>query len=262
MIINAYFTDGFFDWAKLFIESFAFYNGYDYKMILHTKDLKNKQIKKLYDLYENLEVRNSKIDWKSLEKRSGLNAGELDKFKKTTENKKVNKNIRVWKLMIAGDDRVKTIYELLKELPEGEHVAHFDIDTFVTGDLSNLLEFVKKNDFCTKYRIEKQIRRKGKVFRPNRATLIYFMGFTVNERSKKFMETWIKYIDKVPPIERKKGYGQTSCYYAYLDMIKDKNFKTGDIKHYKKWANSNKGDKKSLCERYRKKFEEIKANNG
>lgn len=257
MIIHAYFTDGYFDWAKLFVESFAFHNDNNYKIILHSKDLKESQINELYKLYNNLEVRNEKINWDDLEKKSGISKKNLKQFKSKTEKEKVNQNIKVWKLMIAGDDRIKTIYNLLKETPENDHVAHFDIDTYITGNLEDLFNFVKENDFCTIYRIKKQIRKRGLV-RPHRATLINFMGFTVNKKSKKFMKTWINYIDKVHPAERTKGYGQTSCYYAYLDMIKNKDFKTGDIKKYRNWASAQKGGKNMLYEKYRKDFEERK----
>jgi len=261
MIINAYFTDGYYDWGKLFLDSFAYHNGQDYKMILNTKDLNKKQIDGLYKSYKNLEVKNEELDWDHLEKISGIKKSQLSKWKNITEKQKVNKTIRAWKLMIAGDDRIKTIRDLLYELPEGEHVAHFDIDTYVTGNMTDLFEFVKQNDFCTRLRIEKQIKRKGKVFRENRATLIYFQGYSINKKGKEFIDTWIKYIDKVNPANRQKGYGQTSCYYAILDMWKKygkDGFRCNDTKKLQKWANANKGDKKGLVKRYREKFEQLK----
>jgi len=258
MIINSYFTNGYFEWGKLFVESFAYHNGTDFQMILNTKDLNKKQINELKSLYPNLEVINEKLDWNMLAKKSGTSVKQLKDYKSVTEKQKVNVNNKVWKLMIAGDDRIKTVNKLLNTLPEGEYLAHFDIDTYVTGNLSELFDFVKVNDFCTKYRIKKQINRRGNVFKENGATLIYFMGFTVNDMSKEFMTRWIKHINKVPPIKRQKGYGQITCYYAYLEMIKNPNFRTGDINPYKKWAFANKGSKTKLYEKFRNSFEKLK----
>jgi len=260
MIIHTYFTNGYFNWATLFIESFKHHHGEKYKMVIDAVDINDKQANKLKQLYNNIDIRVIKLNWNELQKKSGVNKNVLNRYKTTTENKKVNANNKVWKLMIAGDHRIKKINQLLLELPDGEHIAHFDIDTYVTGNMEELFDFVRKNDFCTRYRIEKQIKRKGRVFRENRATLIYFQGYTVNDRSKKFMERWIHYIDNKEPKKRNKGFGQSTCYWAYLDMKKDKNFKTGDTKQYQKWGNANKGSKNSSYNKFRKSFEQIRIN--
>lgn len=261
MIINAYLTDGYLDWGKIFVKSYTYHNGSDDKMILLTRNLNNKQIKSLYDLRKNIEIRNIDLDFKKLSKRAKVEKDKLLSYKKETEKVKVSGNNKVWKLMIAGDERIKAIYNLMKEMEEGDHLFHVDIDTYVLGKFDKLIEETKKNDFSTIFRINKQIRRRGKVFRENRATLICVMGFTINKYSKEFMKRWIHYIDKVPPIARKKGYGQTSCYYAVKDISKKyPNFKWGQFRDKKKrlWMNANKGSKSETLKSAIKHFKELK----
>lgn len=264
MIINCYFTDGYFDWGKLFVESYKYHNGEDKRMILFTKNLKGKQIKELESLYKNIEVRNENLSLDKIANKANISKKELIKFKNQTEKVKVNSNNKVWKLMIAGDNRIKNIYSLLKEIPENEHVLHFDVDMYITGKLDKIMEEVRKNDFTTRFRIKKQIERQEKVHKPNRATLIYIQGYTVNKKSLDFIQTWIKHIDKIEPSKRPKGYGQTTCYYAYLDMNKKyKDFKWGQIEGnlMSFYKSANKGSKSNNLRNFRKHFENLIKNN-
>lgn len=255
MIIHSYFTDGFFDWSRLFVESFAYFNGTNHKIILDTRDLKKNQIKELENLYSNIEVRNLKLDWDEIEKKANISKKELENYKWKTENKKVNENIKIWKLLISGDYRIKTLNNLIHELPEGENLVHFDVDTYIDGDLSEMFEFIKNYDFSVRFRIKKPLKD---IFKENKAIKNGVMGFTVNNKSKEFMKKWVEHIDKVPPLERHKGFGQTSCYYAYLDMTNDKNFKVGELYDFKNWKDANQGNKDKSLIKYREIFENVK----
>ena len=262
MIINAYFTNGYLGWGRLFLESFAYHNGQEKKMILNTRNLTKKEINGLYPLYKNLEVRNTDFNFKQMAKRAGVSVQTLINYKRVVESNKVHKDNRVWKLMVAGDDRIKTIYGILNEMDEGDCLVHFDIDTYVQGNLDKLFEISRNNYFTSIFRIDKQIKRRGKVFRENRAILICVMGFTIGKYSKEFVKRWIHYIDKVPPVKRQKGYGQTSCYYAYKDMNKKyKDIKWGQVrgvKEAKRWMNANKGSKSQLLNKAIKHFNGVK----
>ena len=260
-IVNVYFTNGFLKWGKLFIESYTYYNGIDDKMVVFTRNLNKKQINGLYKLRDNIEIENKNLNLELLSEKAGIDKNKLVSYKRETEREKVSGENKVWKLMIAGDDRIKQIYELMNELNEGDHILHFDADTYIQRNVSNFWDELQRNDFSTIFRINKQIRRRGKVFRENRATLICVMGFTVNENSKRFMKSWIDYIDKVPPSKRSKGYGQTSCYYAWRDMNNEiKDFRWGQFRDKKRstWMNANKGYKDQLLVKARKDFDEIR----
>jgi len=243
VIINSYLTDGYFEWGKIFIKSYTHFNGEDDEMVIFTKDLKSDQIKELTSLRKNIEIRNSKIDYNDLSRKMGISKEKLMMFKNITENKKTNTGIKIWKNYIADDDRIKSIYSLIKEMDEGDNLFHADIDTCVTGSFERILKITKENDFSTIFRIDKQINRKGFVYRENRAVLMCVMGFTVNDKVKDFMDRWIYYIDKIPLQKRGKAHGQKACYQAYVDINKKyPNFKWGQMRsNNREWLNANKG---------------------
>jgi len=260
-IVNVYFTDGYIEWGKLFIKSYTYHHGEDDLMIVFTRNLNNNQIREVANLRGNIEIRNKNLNFDKLSKNAGINKNILIRYKSETESEKVSTSNKVWKLMIAGDDRIKQIYELINERDEGDNILHFDADTYIQKNVSELWKELKQNDFSTIFRINKQIKRRGKIFRENRATLICAMGFTVNDRCKEFVKRWIYYIDKIKPSQRKKGYGQTSCYYAYKDMNKKyKDFKWGQFrdKRGKLWMNANKGHKDKLLVKAQHNFKSVK----
>lgn len=260
-IVNVYFTDGYIEWGKLFIESYTYHHGEDDKMIIDTRNLSNKQQREIFGLRNNVSVRNVDLNFKDMAKNAGVEEGRLIGFKREVEKEKVSMGNKVWKLMVAGDDRIKQIYKLINGLNEGDNILHFDADTYIQKNTEEFWKELKENDFSTIFRIDKQISRRGKVYRENRATLICAMGFTVNDRCKEFMRRWMYYIDKVSPPQRDKGYGQTSCYYAYKDMNKKyKDFKWGQFrdKRGKMWMNANKGHKDQLLKKAQENFRRIK----
>jgi hypothetical protein len=226
MLIHSYFTEGYFSWGKLFIESLKKSNGEENQLIISTRNLDQKRIDALYNLYKNLEVRNDNFNYNQMSKRAKIGQGKLMNFKNETENIKVNVNNKVWKLMVAGDDRIKEVKKIIGEF-DGELVLHFDIDSYIIRPLDPWIKIVEENDFTSIFRIKRQVQKFGHVKRHNHAICICFQGYNVNEKCRKFMDKWIANIDAVNPPERPKGFGQTTIYHAYLDM-KDE-LKWGDI---------------------------------
>jgi hypothetical protein len=219
MIIHSYFTEGYFGWAKLFIKSLRKTNGDDLNVVLSTRNLDDRRSEEIFKLYPNLTIINKNLDYKSMAKKAKVNPETLLSYKNQVETLKINNENKVWKLMIAAEDRLKEIAIILNKF--NSPVLHVDIDTYVKKDITPILKTVEKNDFTTRWRIEKQIRRDGFVKYENRATLISVQGYNGSDNSKMFLDVWIKHLCKVPPHKRQAGFGQTSCYYAYLDL-KDK----------------------------------------
>jgi hypothetical protein len=264
MIIHAYFTDGYYPWGEFFTRTLKHSNGEDNKLILSTRNLQERKIKNLKNIYKNIEVINKDLNYTKLARRAGINEGLLMSYKNQTEITKVSDSNKVWKLMIAAEDRMKEVRSIHNSLPEGECFLHLDIDTYIREPLDPLFELIRNNDFTTKFRIQKQMRRHGVLRFENKATLISVQGYTVNEKSKKFLDKWIEHLVKVPPPNRPKGFGQTSCYYAYLDMKNELSW--GDISGRGflssiggsdgviLWG-ANKGPKSGTLKRYKQNFE-------
>jgi hypothetical protein len=214
MIIHSYFTEGYYGWAKLFIESLKKTNGTGLKVILSTRNLYHEYIEELCGMYPNLSCLDGKLSYDKMAKRINVDKDTLLRYKNEVETIKVNKNNKAWKLMIAAEDRLKEIYKVLNIWKEP--ILHVDIDTYVTKDISPILKVVEENDFTTRWRFEKQIKRDGYVKYENRATLISVQGYKGNDKSITFLKDWIDILCKVPPAKRPTGFGQTSCYRAYL----------------------------------------------
>lgn len=225
MIIHSYFTEGYFEWAKLFVNSLKKSNGEDFRVILSSRNLDEKRSDELRKLYDDITIINKNLNYDQMAKKAKIDKDTLLKYKNQIETKKVNKNNKVWKLMIAAEDRLKEIRYILKlfNLP----VLHVDIDTFVKRDITPILKTVVSHDFTTRWRIDKQMKREGYVRYENRATLISVQGYNGSENSKKFLDRWIEHLCNIPPHDRVTGFGQTSCYRAYLDYKDHMSF--GDV---------------------------------
>jgi hypothetical protein len=208
MIIHAYLTNGFFPWAKFFMESYKFHNGVDKKIILSTFDLNKEQIDSLYNTYPNLEVQNSTFNIEQMSKKSGVPFKTLLKYKDQIERKHVNEKNKVWKLMVAGDSRIKCVRDIVKSNMNEDYIVHCDIDMYIRSPLNDLFEFIKDYDIAMRLRLDSKINRK---------VWITIQCYKPSKISLDFLNRWIKYIDDVKPLKRVKGYGQTSCYYAYKE---------------------------------------------
>lgn len=260
MIIHSYFTEGYFGWAKLFVRSLKKTNGDEIELILSSRNLPQPKVNELLKLHGNITIINSDLNYDKMAKRAKINKETLLKYKNEVETKKVDKNNKVWKLMIAAEDRLKEIYDVL-ENNKGEPLLHVDIDTYVKKDITPILETVMNNDFTTRWRIEKQIKRDGHVKYENRATLISVQGYNGSDNSVKFLKTWIDHLTNVPPHKRPAGFGQTACYRAYLDWKDIMSF--GDIPpeflspqgHGKGilWG-ANKGNKEDVLKEYKNEY--------
>ena len=211
MIIQAYLTDGFYPWAEFWLESLRRWHP-NIPVIFSTRNLSKQQIETL-SKDKNVDVQNEELTYAKLAKRANLDINKMMDFKKQVETVHVTDKNKIWKLMISADDRVKSVYKILKQV-EGktDYLMHIDIDMYFRQPLDDLFQIIKSHDISMRFRLKSK---------ENRKVLGSLQGFKIGQKSLKFMETWIKYIDNLAPVNRPLGYGQTSCYYAYRDMINE-----------------------------------------
>ena len=209
MIIHSYLTSGFFPWAKLFLESYKYHNGSETTIILSTRNLPGENVEKLESLYENLIVQNSNFNMHEMAKKAQMPVRKLVQLKKQVEEKHVTEKNKVWKLMIAADDRVKSVLDVIKEYRTQDYMLHFDIDMYFRNDLKDLIAFMRKHDISIRLRLQSKLNRK---------TMIGIQGYKINKTTIAFLKKWISYVESIPPHRRPLGYGQSACYYAYRDF--------------------------------------------
>ncbi len=213
MICHAYFSDGMKKLAQCFVRSFKEHNP-NRLLVLTSRDLKFEESASIKQGFKNIVIENSSYDYPLLAAKAGLTVAQLKQYKSQIENRYVSTKNKVWKLMIAAEDRPRALFDVMMRYKSD--VLHFDIDTLVLRDISDMKEKLNNHDLCMLIR-EEFHQIKGRI-------TISTIGAAYNGRTEKFFKRWFKHLDDVPPAERPIGYGQTSCYYAYLELLKEVKF--------------------------------------
>lgn len=209
-MIHAYLTDGFFDMAVIFLKSLKKTNGYRRHVVLSTRDLADDQIDYLHKIYTNLTVENERLDWRYLARVSLTPMGVLRRYKQEIERNYVTPKNKIWKLMIAAEDRPMSLRSVVNRYKLSSPILHFDIDTLFLRNISEGFDLAANNDLCLLYRPNYNVTKA-------RVT-ISTIGLSATPAVFEFLNLWISYIKKLSPRERPIGYGQTSFYYALQEL--------------------------------------------
>ena len=225
MIVHVTFTDGYFGYAELFLESFKHFNGNDLKVVFTTTDLTVGQIEKLENIYSNLVVHNKAFDYRPICKELGLSEKEVKRLKVEVEHQHAmrTKPLRTkWKMHVAAEKRVKIdIPFIMGEYESEDLIVHFDVDMYIRKPLDDLFDLMEKHDFTVMYRPHLDVEW--------RKVWICAMGIKINLQTSDFMKEWGKELDKIPLRDKPFGYGQTSCYRVYKELLDSSYIKFGNI---------------------------------
>jgi hypothetical protein len=226
IITHAYCTDGMFELAKTFTESYFLFNQ-DIPLYLDTRGFTDDQLAQVVKLCPpegQLTVSNRDIDYNELSQKTGLNVPTLKRYKAEVENRfglpanQLDMNAKVWKLLHAGEARIKSMYVQLKQR---DAVIQFDIDTLFRGNINVLKDLSIRYDFTAKLRLNSNQKM---------AISIGLVTYQNTRATCDWIDQWISIIDSMPPVQRPLGFGQISCYNAfkihqnklkYLDLIKN-----------------------------------------
>jgi len=217
MILHAYFTNGMFDNAKVFLESLLKTNGDKFDVLLSTRDLSIAQIMSLHSYYPKLEVENDILNMVELANRARIPVKRLQKYRRQIEKRFVTSENKVWKLLIAAEDRPRALHEVIARRGE-DPIIHFDIDTLFRKDISPLAEMANQHDCCLLLRPK---------IRPIKARItISTMTWKRNAATMSFFDRWFHWLDFCKPNTRPIGYGQTSCWFAFEETREYLNYYT------------------------------------
>lgn len=210
VLIHSYMTDGMFELGKVFLKSLYKTSGDKFPVILTTRELTEKRIDELLDIYPNMEVHNGSFLYEDMAKAADISVSTLKAYKKEVESKHVTRKNKVWKLMVAAEDRPLSLYDLLFDQQVSVPIVHFDIDTLFRKDISPIIEEAHNHDCCLLLRLD----------HPNVKARITIstMTWKANQVNFDLFNRWIYYLNAVPPIQRPIGYGQTSLWLAYKDI--------------------------------------------
>lgn len=262
-IIHSYFTEGYYDWARLFIESLKKSNGQKHKLILSSRNLNDSKINQLKKLYKNIEIRNKDLDYKKLAKKAEINLDTLMQFKSETEKVKINSYNWVWKLMISAEDRIREIKDVAYSLDKGDSMLNLDIDSYIRKPLDPWFDIIAENDFSSIIKYDQQKQKFGYIKKKAYVIICCIQGYKIGDPSLAFLDRWMYYIDRISPKYRPRGFGQITCYEAY-DYYKnvlnwgiippDTYSLSGNGDNCILWG-ANKGSKTENLERFREDFQ-------
>lgn len=209
MVIHSYFTDGFYKFGINLIRSLKNIHGEKYPVVLTTRNLNLDQINLLNAIYKNLRVFNEALDIDYFVEKTGVRKEEALKYKYEIEKLNVNKSNRtnvLWKQFISVEDRYKKSIMEVWEFTDQKHILHLDADSYIRKPLDPLFDIIKRNDVSLIFTNDN---------RPHRKIFGSTIGLKKGKNALKFMNAWIKEIDKIPLKNKPLGYGQTSCLAAY-----------------------------------------------
>ena len=258
-VIHSYFTEGYYEWAKLLVNSIRKSNGEDIKIILSSRNLDSKRIKSLEG--KNIVIINKDLDYNKLAKRAEIKTNTLMKFKKETEQVKINKNNWVWKLMISAEDRIREIREVANTLKQDDIMLNLDVDSYIRKPLDSWFKIISENDFTSIIKYDKQMKNFGYIKKKAYVIICCIQGYNINEKSLKFLDRWMFYIDRVSPKYRPRGFGQITCYESFIELkdelrwgiIPPNSYSLSGKGNVTMWG-ANKGSKSENLERFRKDF--------
>lgn len=210
-MIHAYLTDGMYGLAEVFLKSLWKTNEDTFRVLLSTRELKDKQVKKLREFHPCVDVENKRFNYEEMADRAKVSVPKLLEYKRQIEKRYVTPENRVWKLMIAAEDRPRSLFDLLQRGEgSGTPIFHFDIDTLFLKSIMPIMNTALAHDCCLLFRPK---------INPIKARItISTMFWRRTEVVLEFFQRWMHWLDACPPPERPIGYGQTSCWYAYKDV--------------------------------------------
>jgi len=216
MLIHTYFTNGFFENARVFLKSLHYVHRDNLPEVwMDTRGLTRDEVNDLISCYPDgkITVNSMPLPMQDWAKRAGLPVEVMETYKNECEKMYIQGPNRVWKLMTSGDDRWRSVYKILWS-KKYEYIAHFDIDTLFRKPLINVV-----HDLLDKKDIWFKLRLWHKVVKARITTDCVLVRPA--DSLKRFFDRWRYHIDRVPPIERPVGWGQGSCWHAFEECKKE-----------------------------------------
>lgn len=225
MIFHVTFTDGYFKYAELFLQSLRRVHGTEFKVVLTTTDLSADQMEQLVSIYDNLVIHNKPFNYGPICKALNRTEERIKKIKSLVEHDHARhwKYLRTrWKMHVAAENRVKIDIPFVMEQYKSEDlIVHFDVDMCIMKPLDPLFKIMSQHDFTVMYRPSRKLDWQR--------IWMCVMGIKTNGRASFFMKQWGYELDKIPLEDKPFAYGQTSCYNVYHKILQHQTVGLGNI---------------------------------
>jgi len=216
-IAHTYYTAGMHDLAKTFVESFCLHHADDHiPLFIDAVGIKDPMRDDLIYRYPFTKIRRRDFNLTKMSKRAKVSVAKLERWREEVEHGYVSQENKAWKLMVAGEERVLRLHNMIQHLKDEPQtlIVHFDIDTLFRANIKSIIDEMKG------YEVGLKLRPK---INPIKARItIDMIAIFPTPNTRYWLSDWIRIACMVPPLERPIGWGQTSCWQAYQSAIKDK----------------------------------------
>jgi hypothetical protein len=205
--IHTFLTPGFMGWGELFLEALRRIHGERIHVRIDSRNLSDEDIELLHRIYGNIEIHNRPLDWQALADEAGVSLETFHQWRVEIERGVSTQDNHLFRIAISVNERYCTLPQVMEELrAQGyEIMLHSDADIYIRRPLDRLFEILSEHDLSL------FIRPKN----PHWMGVVGgFLGFRLNNQTKKFMSQWMEQIDSVPLIKRWNGFGQSTLLFA------------------------------------------------
>lgn len=208
IMIHGYVTDGYVDYARIFLESLHELYGNCIYVRLDSCNLSNAEIYELKNIHFNLNIYNTQLDIDELAKKINKTRDTILKWKKEVEMSRTTVKNYLYKLYISVDKRYKLIQHIINEARRHnfDYLLHMDIDNYFRGPfLEKLLAAAKNCDIAI---YSNDINSHTKKYWGG---LIYF---NLHGSIDPFVSQWMYELHRYDLTSRWKGFGQSAINFA------------------------------------------------
>lgn len=225
-MIIAYTTDDYFHWAELFMKSFSLFHKNE-KIYLNSVNLSNKEMDKLYKLYDNLVIDNRNISISELSDMYGVSKKDLIESRENCTTKKSGGKHRLWMNVHADGLRIERLYETILANKNEESFLHLDIDILIRKNIKHII-YDGTGDVGLKFRVGKnhpddkisELTIDTRMQNKKKDALINIGAVVIknNDKGRLFMDEWYHHIVNTP-MKRKNGikWGQYAVALAFME---------------------------------------------
>jgi hypothetical protein len=241
-MIIVFCTDTFFEWGRVFLESFRIHNGENIRIHINGAFLTQRQIAIFRGMYKNLTITNKIYEPEDVIKRFNVTMRDFEKCKQNI-GLGIKDSCRWWMDFIAVEERITRLLSTIKNNIKNRSSGwwlQLDIDMMFRKPITELIDLIKSNDIIARFRPDRNFMIEEDynvhVVPQHLRICAGMLGFN-GEHTVKFIEDWIDEIFKImgSGVHGRKGqglpWGQYTLFNAYMKNI-DK-YKWGEVN--KEW---------------------------
>lgn len=214
VLIHTFTTPGFIPWLETLLESVKISSGGSIDVRVDSVNLSGEEIAHIENLYDRASVHNINTDFRSLSEDMGLPEETLHRWKREIEDGNTSKTNFPYKIYISVNQRYRKMDKVIEESRQAGYdlLVHCDADVMFRSEMSESGLVRRMQDYDVAFYVNKGKRN---MMQHARKVFGAFLVFNLKGNLDEFVDTWMGEIDRVPFLDRWKGFGQSVLFYTW-----------------------------------------------